>query len=660
MHFGKILRTYWVHIALGCFTLVLYVLLLSKSIVGGDSGDLAAAAYLFGVPHPPGYPLYTFLASILSHVLPVYTVAFRIGLLSSLFASLSIVIFYSICVFLTRNRSVSFITSLSFAFVYPFWLYAEVVEVFSLAVFLLLCILFLSLFLRDHFSSKKFYALLFFLGLSVTHHHTILFLFPSIFLLVRPQFRLIWKSLNVRFIFYSIFSFLLGLLPLVYLPIASLSYPAIDWERPATFFGFINLLFRVSYGTFQAGPSIVDNPFARIISLATFFELSFFDLGVIGIIFGLIGILVSRKSRYFAGLIIGLFFYIFFFFYASFPVVNAFSLATFERFAIFPYIFILFFVLYGFVFLQKKLKNKWVVLLFLIYPLTLFLNSLPEIYALRDRFSSEILGRDILDSAKDNSLILLVNDTPLFSTQYVYFAEQNTRFKTRIPIHFHKLYFPYYYETLKRNYPQIVLPKPKSEGDDLSYLSDFLDLNSEKTTLYTNFYLSDLSQNLIPSGLLFRYVPKSKAIPSLPSVIDENSSFWKRVDGINPLELYYENNFAAEILNVYSTSLQNYAHYLIDQKEWSEAETILKKARKLTPDDADIAFLEGLAFEYQRKCIQAEKKYFAVSLVHSDTTLVWGQLAQLSRECFKDEEKAKQYELKRQSYGDTSLPLEEL
>ncbi len=33
----------------------------SRQIVGGDSGDLITAAYLFGVPHPPGYPLYTFL-----------------------------------------------------------------------------------------------------------------------------------------------------------------------------------------------------------------------------------------------------------------------------------------------------------------------------------------------------------------------------------------------------------------------------------------------------------------------------------------------------------------------------------------------------------------------------------------------------------------------
>ena len=68
---------------------VIYLLLQSKSIFGGDAGDLAAAAYVWGIPHSPGYPLYTLLGALVAHLVPVGTVAWRIGLLSSFFAALS-------------------------------------------------------------------------------------------------------------------------------------------------------------------------------------------------------------------------------------------------------------------------------------------------------------------------------------------------------------------------------------------------------------------------------------------------------------------------------------------------------------------------------------------------------------------------------------------
>ncbi|MBI2612162.1 DUF2723 domain-containing protein [Candidatus Gottesmanbacteria bacterium] len=654
------MRNFWVHVFLGVVVFGIYCLLLSKSIVGGDAGDLASSAYLFGVPHPPGYPLYTFIAAVFSHTLPFSTVAWRIGLVSAIFGALSVVVFYHTCLYLTRNRACSFITALCLAFVYPFWLYSEVVEVFSLAVFIVLCILFISLSLGDHFSKRLFYILLFFLGLTVTHHHTALFLIPTVGLLIRPSLSNLSRYMNIRFIAKSLLAFLIGLLPFSYLPIASFFHPAIDWERPSSVLGFINLLFRVSYGTFQAGASIVDDPIGRLISLATFFELSFFDLGIVGLVFGIVGILAGRKLRYFAGLFAGLFFYTFFFFYASFPVVNAFSLGTFERFAIFPYLFFLFFVAFGFDFLQKKMKRKWIVFLFLLYPILLFYSSISSIYAIKDRLFAEELGENILQSARDNSLILLANDTPLFSTQYVYFAQKNSRYMSRIPIHFNKLFFTYYYETLKYNYPHISIPSPKDNTDDLEYLSDFMDLNAGKSNIYTNFYLSDLAPNFVPSGLLFRYIPTNEKYPSLASVISENSAFWNKRGLIDPTEAYYENNFAAEILNVYSNALQNYAHYLIDKSQWKTAGVILKKAKNLTPADTDIAFLEGLIYENQGECKIAEKKYLAVSIVHPSNGMVWGQLAHLSRTCFSDEVKAKEYDKKQKSLGDTSVPLEQL
>ncbi len=44
--------------------LLLYGVTLAPTIVAGDAGELVTAAYELGVPHPPGYPLWT----LLSHV----------------------------------------------------------------------------------------------------------------------------------------------------------------------------------------------------------------------------------------------------------------------------------------------------------------------------------------------------------------------------------------------------------------------------------------------------------------------------------------------------------------------------------------------------------------------------------------------------------------
>ena len=49
-------------LALGLFTLALYVVTLYPSIPGGDSGELIVAAQTVASAHPTGYPLYVLLA----------------------------------------------------------------------------------------------------------------------------------------------------------------------------------------------------------------------------------------------------------------------------------------------------------------------------------------------------------------------------------------------------------------------------------------------------------------------------------------------------------------------------------------------------------------------------------------------------------------------
>ena len=56
---------------------------LAPGVTLPDSGELVTAAFTFGVPHPPGYPLWTLLGFLWSHcVVPFGNPAWRIGLMS--------------------------------------------------------------------------------------------------------------------------------------------------------------------------------------------------------------------------------------------------------------------------------------------------------------------------------------------------------------------------------------------------------------------------------------------------------------------------------------------------------------------------------------------------------------------------------------------------
>ena len=69
-------------------SLILYAVTLRGDVQAADAGELQIAAWTLSIPHPPGYPLYTLLAWLASH-LPVGTSPyFRISLLSALTSAL--------------------------------------------------------------------------------------------------------------------------------------------------------------------------------------------------------------------------------------------------------------------------------------------------------------------------------------------------------------------------------------------------------------------------------------------------------------------------------------------------------------------------------------------------------------------------------------------
>src|SRR5436190_9642994 len=62
---------------------------LSPDLTLEDSGELATASMYAGVPHPPGYPVWTVYTWVFTKIVPVANIAYRVGISSAFAAALA-------------------------------------------------------------------------------------------------------------------------------------------------------------------------------------------------------------------------------------------------------------------------------------------------------------------------------------------------------------------------------------------------------------------------------------------------------------------------------------------------------------------------------------------------------------------------------------------
>ena len=229
-----------IHIGFFCFlvTFVVYVHHLPLTALSGDGGDFLTAITTRGLAHPSGYPTYVILGILVTYLPIASTIAFKVGLLNACLASTTILFLFLFLYNVTKSRLISLISSFVLAFVYPFWLYAESVEVFSLHFLMVVLFLFISY--SYHVTKKKSILLLlsFLTGLSLTNNFTIIFVYPSIFFLIVSKKMM--RQLTPRFIVSLLLLFILGLLPYLYLFYGSYFGPTISWKRIESLSGFLH------------------------------------------------------------------------------------------------------------------------------------------------------------------------------------------------------------------------------------------------------------------------------------------------------------------------------------------------------------------------------------------------------------------------------------
>lgn len=621
-----------------------------ESIYGGDAGDLVSAIVVSGIPHPPGYPLYTIGGIILTKIISLGTIAWRVGFLSSLPAIMTLLLLYDLLFYLTKRFLVSLISVLILAFTYPFWLYSEVVEVFSLNNLFTVLLLWFAFHWSNERKVKYLYLASFAFGLALSHHHIILFLAP---VLIYQIFKKRNKSFQ-RSVPLFLLLFFLGLLPYTYVLISAHFNPPLNWQGPPTVNNFFQLVTRAGYGTFRAAGNIAYEPILRLVNVWAFFNFFLKDFRILGLILFLLGVvyLVRFNRQILISLLFGLFSYLFFIFYASFPLTENFIVGTFERFVQPLYIFITFFIAFGLVQIQDFFKEifafrkvkyplfQLTVSLFFIYPLGLFILNYPKISILKRDFTAENLGRDILNSVPEGSILIISTDTPLFNSQYVYYIEKKWP-KVKL-IHLAKLYTHYYFGQLKKHYPDLILPDQTGSQKDL--FASFLNKNYPKFPIYSKLPFQTDGGVWIPYGLLFRYY-KKEDIPSDSQVLAENGRFWSSYhDPLAGSLSLYQNLMLSDILRYYAFAHQEIGFWAAKHGFTKEAERHLLEAERLYPDDFDSYIILAQVYILDKRCQEAQEQIGQV--IKKDPSQASSYYLQVINyaTCFKDNEKASYYQ----------------
>ena len=232
---------------LGLTVFAMYVSTLCPTVVGGDSGELITAAYTGGVAHPPGYPLYTVFVKLFTCI-PFGSVAWRANLFSAVCNTAAAVVLMLAVRAWSRSAWAGLLAGGLFAFSPVVWRYSVVAEVFALNNLFIALLWFLASGYWRTRGRKTAYLGAFVFGLGMSHHHTLVFYGAPIVLwvlwhgrrdLLRPKPLVILSLL-----------FLAGLLPYLYLPVASARTGLGSWGDATTLQGFLDHLLRREYGTF--------------------------------------------------------------------------------------------------------------------------------------------------------------------------------------------------------------------------------------------------------------------------------------------------------------------------------------------------------------------------------------------------------------------------
>jgi hypothetical protein len=203
--------------------------------VFGDPSEYTFIPWMLGIAHPPGYGLYTLLASLWQHLLPIGSVAFRTHLLASTAGALSATLVYLIVLRLIQKPAIKeqqskivlhlpgLFAGLSLAAATDIWQHSIHANAHIITLLLATTSVFLLIQWWSSGQDRWLYLFALIAGFSPPHHLLLVFAFPAyaIFIvLVKPRL-----FIQPKKILALLGCFALGLSVFLYYPLRSPNAP---------------------------------------------------------------------------------------------------------------------------------------------------------------------------------------------------------------------------------------------------------------------------------------------------------------------------------------------------------------------------------------------------------------------------------------------------
>jgi hypothetical protein len=275
---------------------IVYLLHLAPSIFIGDSAEAVYASYFLGIPHPPGFPVYTWIGHLFTYI-PIGDVAYRVNLMSAFFGALVIPIIYLIIQSFPpkskkgfvnyASKTAAIIGALSLAFSLFYWAEAVIAEVYTLNTFFIALMILFALIWADIRDNRLLYliSILFALSLGISAANILLIPPFLVFLFIIDRKTL----LNKKTLSIAVALFIcVGVLQFLYLYMRAWQHPIYtytDIQNIDSFFYFITA------GEYSG--LLFSYPLAKGIN--NYFTFFLDNVSLIGILMGIIGIFLSIK-----------------------------------------------------------------------------------------------------------------------------------------------------------------------------------------------------------------------------------------------------------------------------------------------------------------------------------------------------------------------------
>lgn len=289
-----------------CFsiaTFAFYVIFLPPTLSTPDSPELVAAAFTLGVAHSPGYVLYLLSGKLFSF-LPLGSLAWRLNVMSAVFASLTVgLVSLTICRLweLAQGQPLPAhaergswpmisVAALILAISPTFWIFALRAEVYPANAFLLLLGIFSFLSWRIPVRSL---SLVSFLSGLLLAFHTANLIYLAAFAFLGGALLLRDRKIKPRWLVSASFFFLLGFSGVLYLLIRSASQPPVSFGAIAGVKDF--------YQTLSGKIYMEDLPYfaipwtERLYNMRYAFSYIHDELGLVSALLGVVGLWVLGK-----------------------------------------------------------------------------------------------------------------------------------------------------------------------------------------------------------------------------------------------------------------------------------------------------------------------------------------------------------------------------